>query len=165
MKNLLAVVGGRLLEEVKKNWSSSLLQAKGMGKSTDEGGHFSAVSLSLSALHIHSYLLLGFFWRAGRSHGHPWSPCSFVLGRKRRAEKKKKKKPKKVIRSKCTFRPKHTETPRNFTRGGMGGCLVPVCIPVQDFPSILDGTECNIQLCLEQSVDQRKHDARVQSNM
>ena len=49
MKNLLAVVGGRPLEEeVKKNWSSSLLQAKGMGKSTDEGGHFSAVSLSLS---------------------------------------------------------------------------------------------------------------------
>ena len=163
MKNLLAVVGGRLLEEVKKNWSSSLLQAKGMGKSTDEGGHFSAVSLSLSALHIHSYLLLGFFWRAGRSHGHPWSPCSFVLGRKRRAEKKKKKK--KTQKSNLAEMYFPAETLRNFTRGGMGGCLVPVCIPVRDFPSVLDGTEWNIQLCLEQSVDQHKHDARVQSNM
>jgi hypothetical protein len=41
-------------------------------------------------------------------------------------------------------RPKHTETPRNFTRGGMGGCLVPVCIPVRDFLSVPAGTERNI---------------------
>ena len=46
---------------MKKNWSNSLLQVKGKGESTDEGGRFSAVALSLSALHRHSYLLLGFF--------------------------------------------------------------------------------------------------------
>ena len=80
MKNLLAVVGGRPLEEeVKKNWSSSLLQAKGMGKSTDEGGHFSAVSLSLSLCTTQTLLpTIGFLWRASRGHGHPWSPCSSV---------------------------------------------------------------------------------------
>ena len=36
---------------------------------------------------------------------------------------------------------KYPETPRNFTRGGIGGCLVPVCILVQDFPSVPVGTE------------------------
>ena len=36
-----------------------------------------------------------------------------------------------------------TETSRNFTRGGIGGCLVLVCIPVRDFLSVLgwNGTE------------------------
>uniref|UniRef100_A0A2N9IYE3 Uncharacterized protein n=1 Tax=Fagus sylvatica TaxID=28930 RepID=A0A2N9IYE3_FAGSY len=29
----------------------------------------------------------------------------------------------------------------------MGGCLVPVCIPIRDFPSVRAGTERNIQLC------------------
>ena len=45
--------------------------------------------------------------------------------------------------------PKSTETaetPLKFTRGGIGGCLVPVCIPVRDFPSVPVGTERNIQL-------------------
>ena len=56
-------------------------------------------------------------------------------------EQRKKKKTKKVIRPKCTFQLKHTETPRNFTRGGMGGCLILVCIPVRDFPSVPAGTE------------------------
>jgi hypothetical protein len=37
------------------------------------------------------------------------------------------------------------ETGRNFTRGGIGGCLVPDCILVRDFPSVLAGTERNIQ--------------------
>ena len=44
-------------------------------------------------------------------------------------------------------RSKHTETPQNFTRGGMGGCLVPVCIPVRDLPFVPTGMEWNIQLC------------------
>jgi hypothetical protein len=38
-------------------------------------------------------------------------------------------------------RPKHLETPQNFTRGGIGGCLVPVCILVRDFQSVPVGTE------------------------
>ena len=145
MKNLLAVAGGRPLEEVKKNWSSSLLQAKGMGKSTDEGGHFSAVSLSLHYIHTPTYYWVSFGELAGAmvTLGPHVAPS---LGGEE-GEQRKKKKTKKVIRPKCTFRPKHTETPRNFTRGGMGGCLVPVCIPVRDFPSVPAGTERNIQLC------------------
>jgi hypothetical protein len=43
---------------------------------------------------------------------------------------------------------KHTETPQNFTRDGMGGCLVLVCIPVRDFSSVSAGMEWNIQLCI-----------------
>ena len=38
------------------------------------------------------------------------------------------------------------ETPWNFTRGGMGGCLVPVYIPVRDFPFVPARMERNIQL-------------------
>jgi hypothetical protein len=30
----------------------------------------------------------------------------------------------------------------------MGGCLVPVCIPIRDFSSVPAGTERNIQLLL-----------------
>ena len=119
----------------------------------DRRGRALLCCLSLSALHRHSYLLLGFFWRAGRGHGHPWSPCSSVPGRRRRAEKKKK--PKKVIRLKCTFRPKYTEmaethrnTPKFYPRWN-GGCFIPVCISVRDFPSVLARTERNIQLWLK----------------
>ncbi len=65
MKNLLAVASGRPLEEVKKNWSSSLLQVKGMGKSTDEGGHFSAVSLSLHYTDTPTYYWVSFGELAG----------------------------------------------------------------------------------------------------
>ena len=41
---------------------------------------------------------------------------------------------------------KYLEISQNLIRGGMGGCLVPVCIPVRDFLSVLAGTEQNIQL-------------------
>ena len=41
---------------------------------------------------------------------------------------------------------KWSETPRNLIRGGIWGYLVPVCM-VRDFPSVLAGTERNIQLC------------------
>ena len=40
------------------------------------------------------------------------------------------------------------ETGRNFGLGGTWGCLVPVCMLVRDFPSILARTERNIQHCL-----------------
>ena len=71
-------------------------------------------------------------------------------------QKREKKKPRKVFWPKYTYRPKHTEIHRNsrntpkhleiFTQGGMGGCLVLVCIPVRDFPTVPIGTEWNIQL-------------------
>jgi hypothetical protein len=72
--------------------------------------------------------------------------------RKKKKKKTQKSKPAKIYILAETPRnspkwPKHPETPRNFTRGGMGGCLVPVCIPVRDFPSFPVGTERNIQLC------------------
>ncbi len=40
----------------------------------------------------------------------------------------------------------HRNTPKFFPRWN-GGCLVPVCVPVRDFPSVPAGTERNIQLC------------------
>ena len=84
------------------------------------------------------------------------------VGRKkeRRRRKKKKesreKKKKKTQKSNPTEmylpvethrnsskRPKHTEI---LPKVECGGCLVPVCIPVRDFPSIPTETERNIQL-------------------
>ena len=35
------------------------------------------------------------------------------------------------------------EMGRNFARGGIGGCFVPVCIPVRDFPSVPDNYDCH----------------------
>ena len=42
------------------------------------------------------------------------------------------------------------ETGRNFGRGGTWGCLVPVCMPVRDFPSVPAGTKRNIQYWFKQ---------------
>ena len=43
-------------------------------------------------------------------------------------------------------RPKWPKTLRNLIWGGKGGYLVPVCIPIRDFPSVSAKTERNIQL-------------------
>ena len=92
--------------------------------------------------------------------------------RRRRAEKKtQKSNPAEMYFPAETQRntlkqPKHTETPRNFIRGGIGGCLVPVCIPVRDFPSVSAGTERNIQhwFQLGLEVEKRWRWQRVGSN-
>ena len=51
----------------------------------------------------------------------------------------------KVFRPDYSYRPEQAKTGRNFSRGGTWGCLVPVCIPVRDFPSVPTGTKRIIQ--------------------
>ena len=56
-------------------------------------------------------------------------------------EEKKKKNQKGIPASICN----PAETGRNFGRGGTWECLVPICMPVRDFPSVPAETERNIQ--------------------
>jgi hypothetical protein len=79
---------------VKKNWSSSLLQAKGMGKSTDEGGHFSAVSLSLHYTDTPTYYWVSFGELAGAMSTLGPHVAPSLSGEEGEQRKKKKKKPK-----------------------------------------------------------------------